>query len=43
LKTNVEKMTDYWLAKILLKINELYSICQDVAENKGSYDNNDDR
>jgi hypothetical protein len=37
LKTNGEKMSIFRLAKMLMKINELTSSCQDVDEKKGSY------
>jgi hypothetical protein len=35
LKTSVEKTSAFWLAKMLMKTNELKPSCQDVDENKG--------
>jgi len=35
LKTNVEKMSDYCLLAMLMKINKLKSLSRDVNEMKG--------
>ena len=36
LKTDIEKMSAFGLAKICMKTHELLSFCQDVDEKKGS-------
>jgi hypothetical protein len=36
LKTNVEKMSDFRLSKMLMKTNDLYASFQDVDDKKGS-------
>ena len=39
LKTNIEKMSAFRLATMLMKTNDLNSVCHDVDEKKGAYQN----